>query len=644
MAGRIARFVTVGTTAAVLLVTGLMAGRPVPEAVGEEPTLRFAAAADFAANTNTRAVLATIDSLAADLALAMGDFSYGAPGTEQSWCDLVTSGVGAGFPFELIAGNHESNGLNGAVNNFSACLPNQLPGLIGTYGRQWYVDVPAQNPLVRFVMISPNLTFPAPDGTYAYTVGSPRYTWTAAAIDGARTAGVPWVVVGMHKVCLSMGEYSCEIGTDLVNLLLDKKVDLVLTGHEHLYQRTKQLALATGCTALTPGSVNPDCIADADSDLVRGAGTVFATVGTGGQSQRAVDLADAEAGYFAASSGLGTNTTWGALDVRVTASTLSATFARASGGTFADAFTIGPPATGNTPPVASFAAACTQLTCTFDGSGSTDADGTVASHRWDFGDGSTGTGAMVQHQYATGGAFTAALTVTDDRGAQASTTRTVNPVAPVGAPYAADAFTRTVTNGLGTADVGGAWRVTGSTSNYSVTVGTGDLRVAAGSTLDVSLPAASSAATDLSLGVSTDKPMTGGGIYLTVVPRRVSTVGDYRVNVRLRPDGVISLGLARTGGGTETALVGSSTVPGLTLPAGEQLRIRAQASGSSPTVVRARVWRAGTPEPSTWQVTATDSTAALQAPGVVAVRAYLSSSATNSPVIVRLDDLVAVAP
>ena len=38
-----------------------------------------------------------------------------------------------GFGFELLAGNHESGGLNGDINDFSACLPNQLPGLIGTY-------------------------------------------------------------------------------------------------------------------------------------------------------------------------------------------------------------------------------------------------------------------------------------------------------------------------------------------------------------------------------------------------------------------------------------------------------------------------------------------------------------------------------
>ncbi len=110
--------------------------------------------------------------------------SYGTTGQENAWCDFVKARVGEKFPFELVSGNHESNGQNGNINDFSACLPNQLPGVVGTYGRQYYVDVPQVNPLVRFVMVSPNLAFS--DGPWNYPVGSARYNWTASTIDGAR--------------------------------------------------------------------------------------------------------------------------------------------------------------------------------------------------------------------------------------------------------------------------------------------------------------------------------------------------------------------------------------------------------------------------------------------------------------------------
>jgi hypothetical protein len=105
--------------------------------------VRFTAAADFSANANAGMVLSKINDLDSDLTLALGDLSYGPTGQEQAWCDFVTTRTGAGYPFQLISGNHESSGQNGNINDFSACLPNQLPGVVGTYGRQYYVDVPA---------------------------------------------------------------------------------------------------------------------------------------------------------------------------------------------------------------------------------------------------------------------------------------------------------------------------------------------------------------------------------------------------------------------------------------------------------------------------------------------------------------------
>jgi subtilisin family serine protease len=74
----------------------------------------------------------------------------------------------------------------------------------------------------------------------------------------------------------------------------------------------------------------------------------------------------------------------------------------------------------NVPPSASFTHSCEGLSCTFDGAGSWDPDGTVVAWAWEFGDGATETGSSVSHTYPAPGTYTVQLTVTDDDGASAT--------------------------------------------------------------------------------------------------------------------------------------------------------------------------------------------------------------------------------
>ena len=719
------RFRRVALATAVLLT---VLAAPVASAPGD-PTVRFSAAGDFSAGGNATSVFNLIGSLDNDFHAALGDMSYGATGAEDAWCNAVKAGVGEGYPFELVSGNHESNGQNGNINDFSACLPNQLPGLKGTYGRQYYVDVPANAPLVRYIAVAAGIPFTT--GTLSYAVGTPQYTWTAAAIDSARAAGIPWVVVGNHTPCLSLGQYACEMGSDLANLLLTKKVDLVLGGHEHLYQRTKQLTTRAGCTQLVPGTFNTSCVVDSDNDLAAGAGTVFATVGTGGINQRDVNTTDPEAGYFAAYAGLNINPTFGVLDFSVTADVLTANFRRAAGLTFTDAFTItrgaAPPnqppvadftptcsqlacsvnasassdpdgtissyawqfgdggtgtgvtssrtyaaagtytitltvtdddgdtasttrsvtvaPTPNQPPTASFTNSCTDLACTFNGTGSSDPDGSIASYAWNWGDGTAdGTGSTPSHTYAAAGTYTVRLTVTDNNGATGTTTTPVTVTAPPPVTVlAADAFGRTLASGWGTADTGGAWTNSGSATALSVGSGVGRVTLNAGSGPWIALAGVSSSSTDLSATIALDKVASGSGAYASLNGRRVPGVGDYRAKVHYTSNGGVWLSLQRaTAANAETVLAAETQVPGITMAAGEKLLVRVQVTGTSPTTVRARVWKSGTTEPTTWQKTATDSTAGYQAAGSVGLYLYLSGSATNAPITMSIDDFKAV--
>ncbi|HDS29173.1 MAG TPA: PKD domain-containing protein, partial [Candidatus Acetothermia bacterium] len=70
----------------------------------------------------------------------------------------------------------------------------------------------------------------------------------------------------------------------------------------------------------------------------------------------------------------------------------------------------------------------------FDGSGSSDPDGSIVSYAWEFGDGTTGTGVSPTHTYVSSGTYSVKLTVTDNQSATHSVTQTVNVAAtpPVG--------------------------------------------------------------------------------------------------------------------------------------------------------------------------------------------------------------------
>jgi hypothetical protein len=240
----------------------------VSNATGVAPgTFTFAAAGDLGASS-ANASLTALDRSGVAFYLALGDLDYDQTPTDEAWCDYVKQRLptlGPSFPFELVSGSHEyQGGPNGYIMNHAACLPDRL-GSTGLYGAQYYFDYPASSPLMRVIMISPDLLIE--NYNYTYSVGSPEYKWLISAIGGARNAGTPWIAVGMHKVCISTGVKPCEIGTDLMSLLVSKHVDLVLQGHDHNYQRGKQLALnGATCPSVPAGTFDADCVVDDGSD------------------------------------------------------------------------------------------------------------------------------------------------------------------------------------------------------------------------------------------------------------------------------------------------------------------------------------------------------------------------------------------
>lgn len=194
---------------------------------------------------------------------------------------------------------------------------------------------------------------------------------------------------------------------------------------------------------------------------------------------------------------------------------------------------------------------------------------------------------------------------------------------------ATDTFNRTVSNGWGTANKGGAWTVVDTAANWSVAPGAGSINVAANAqergilgsvtvqNVDVLakiiLPRCSDAATNCDAYVM--GRYSGG-----------STPTYYRIGpVQGASQQTVYLRSQRADGSTisndiNTGIAAASTV---------SLWIRVQFIGVNPTVIHARVWANGTTEPTSWLLNTTDTDSAEQIAGTVGVRARNEDAATN---------------
>ena len=97
---------------------------------------------------------------------------------------------------------------------------------------------------------------------------------------------------------------------------------------------------------------------------------------------------------------------------------------------------FGPPPP-NVLPSAAFTQSANRLAASFDASTSSDADGTIASYDWDFGDGATGNGMTANHDYAAPGTYSVKLTVTDNSGGATEVSHDITVTDPNALPTAA---------------------------------------------------------------------------------------------------------------------------------------------------------------------------------------------------------------
>ncbi len=218
----------------------------------------------------------------------------------------------------------------------------------------------------------------------------------------------------------------------------------------------------------------------------------------------------------------------------------------------------------------------------------------------------------------------------------------VGPAPQAGDAVAADSFSRVLAGGWGTAELGGPWYAIGTAGDFAVNGAAATMNLPAGGTREARLGALAQADVSVAASFAFDRIPVGGNAFAYLTARTQGNVAgsaSYRGQIRLGANGLVYTQIRKFVGNVETAISPEVVVPGLTYTAGLPLRARLSAIGTSPTTLSLRVWVAGQTEPASWNVSTTDSEAALQTYGGVGLRGYAGGPVSNGPMSLAWDDL-----
>jgi len=197
--------------------------------VGDRLLTRFAAIGDFGINSDgERAVAALIKGWSPDFVITLGDNNYPSGGA-----DTIDINIGQFF-HELIGGYTGRFGCGARENRFFPALGNH--DLITAAGKPYvdYFQLPGNERYYDLVrgpvhLFAINSDGSEPDGN---TAGSAQAAWLKAKLAASTTR---WQVVYMHHPPYSSGSHGST--PELQWPYAAWGADLVLSGHDHTYER-----------------------------------------------------------------------------------------------------------------------------------------------------------------------------------------------------------------------------------------------------------------------------------------------------------------------------------------------------------------------------------------------------------------------
>ena len=185
-----------------------------------------------------------------------GDIAYaiGLAYRWEEWMSLIEP-YSSLVPYMISVGNHEQETVVGGEKDPSHAPGNGFHPSWGNYGHDsgGECGVPVYNRfhmpengnqpwwysfeygLVHFTVLSTEHNF---------TRGSPQYKWLVNDLNSVDRSHTPWLIVILHRPLYSSQrfvpdfEVTTRLRIALEDLLHSNKVDLVITGHHHLYERS----------------------------------------------------------------------------------------------------------------------------------------------------------------------------------------------------------------------------------------------------------------------------------------------------------------------------------------------------------------------------------------------------------------------
>ena len=235
-------------------------------------------------------VVDQVESLEPAFHLHLGDLAYSNlhRGTDRgpAWDRFIdnNSRSAANRPWMPALGNHEIDGGTGPQGYGAYLTRFELPGNGSSkYAGHWYAFTAGS---VRVIVTDANDACYQDGGVDLYirdySAGA-QLAWLEKELQAARKSrATDWVVCVVHQlVCSSsLGGNGCDLGVrKAFQPLFDRYgVDLVLSGHDHDYERTFALRGTVPGSATATPRVASDALTEIDSTK----GTVYMVLGGGG--------------------------------------------------------------------------------------------------------------------------------------------------------------------------------------------------------------------------------------------------------------------------------------------------------------------------------------------------------------------------